>query len=174
MSKDKETTETFNRIIHDVKVSNYDRRVGTKERDAYASYVREAYAAGYLDDEELGKRTDTVMRAKFASNLNEQVRDLPSYASLRGLEKVPVKVRKWALGAKVKAHKGYSFLALMVVSLLTAIMPSVVIGNTFASLHRPIVFPFDAIMVATIVLGAIGTFAGIIGMITVAEDGDNF
>lgn len=147
--------------------SRYSRRVGTREREAHAEYVNEAYAAGYLDEQELGQRRDKIMEAKYSSDLESMVSDLPAYAELRGRELTPKNVSKHTFGLVkfyTKDHMVLGPLMSLVLGLLIAITP----GVSFASLKLTNMFPFSLIMAFTIVIGASMTLFSFMRLMYVA------
>ena len=83
-------------MIRDIeRVGKPNRRIGTRERDMHTEYVNEAYAGGYLDDEELGDPQGQDPRREVREGSAETcVDDLPSYAELKGRKNVPVKAEK--------------------------------------------------------------------------------
>jgi len=58
--------------------SGYEMRVSDAEREAAASELREHFASGRLDQEELDERLTAVFAAKTRSDLNALFTDLPS------------------------------------------------------------------------------------------------
>lgn len=145
------------------------KRVGNKDKDAYSEHLTEAYSAGYLNDEELNERKDLVLQAKYQTDLDKAVEELPSYAELRGKEVLPKKVHKWGIGSVWdNSHPVISRFLILILGLAIAIVPGVLL----AGLHLTNVFPFNGVMALTIILGAGTAILGIGGLIQYGVEHD--
>jgi hypothetical protein len=58
--------------------SGYEMRIGDAEREAAAAELREHFASGRLNQDELDERLSAVFAAKTRADLNAQFTDLPS------------------------------------------------------------------------------------------------
>jgi hypothetical protein len=148
-----------------------NRRIGTHERDMHSEYVNEAYAGGYLDNEELGVRRNKILAAKFARDLETVVDDLPSYAELKGRKSVPVTAQKrtfWLINLYQK-HKLLAPAVSFILGMLTAITPAVSITSMFPT-GKGIPFPFSGIMAFTITLGVFTVVVSLIRFMWVAME----
>lgn len=149
--------------------SGNPRRVGEPEREAHSEWVREAYSHGYLDDKELADRVKRASEAKFASDLEDLVDDLPSYAELRGVQAVPKKARKWTfgIGKLIHDHTGWAFLTALIAGLLVGITPSATISAAF---HDQIPTVLVPVMAVTVAIGAVSTVVGFFGGLVYAME----
>jgi hypothetical protein len=145
------------------------KRIGNKERDAHAEYVNEAYAAGYLNDEEAKERRNRILEARYNTDLNDITEDLPAYAELKGNEVLPKKVRKWGIGVLFNGHPVVSRFLMLVLGLAVAVVP----GVELSSLHLNTVFPFSGFMALSIITGAGMCIAGLFGLINYAIENDH-
>lgn len=145
------------------------KRIGDKDRDAYSEHLSEAYSAGYLNDEELHARKDQVLQAKYSSDLDKAVEELPSHAELKGKEILPDKVHKWAIGSMWdNSHPVISRFLILILGLCIAIVPGVLLSG----LHLTNVFPFNGVMALTILIGAGTAILGIGGLIQYGVEND--
>jgi len=140
------------------------RRVGHRERSIHQEFVNEAYAAGYLDDDELAARVAKIQEAKYVRDLNNVTDDLPSYAELKGREAVPAKVQKWNL---VKFYTEDHAVLGPIISLILSILIAVIPSNVIFSLHVNQLFPFPMIVAFTIIIGAVCGFASLFRLLWV-------
>jgi hypothetical protein len=149
------------------------RRIGTREKDLHSEYVNEAYAGGYLTDEEVGVRRDKILTAKYARDLGELVDDLPSYAELKGRKNVPVRVQKRGFWLTNFFNKSpvLSAAITLVLGLLIAIVPGVTFVSMFPGRNVP--FPFSGFMAGTITLGICITLFAIVRFIYLVADDDS-
>lgn len=139
------------------------KRIGTRDRDLHSDHIREAYAAGYLDDETLGSRLDQTTKAVFARDLENLVDDLPSYAELKGTTMMPKKTRKkfFGLGRLFREHRAWTAAAGLVIGLLIALTPVIVL-NRMRLENFP---PFTILIVFTMVIGLAAALASFIRLI---------
>ena len=85
MSKDNKHQDHVEDRIRDFeRVEDGNRRIGTRDRDMHTEYVNEAYAGGYLDDEELAERQVKITAAKLVINLKRATGDI--HPVVRGAE----------------------------------------------------------------------------------------
>lgn len=172
----KETSKTHvDEMIDDINRigRNATRRIGTRDREIHSEYVNEAYAEGYLNDEEVGKRRDKIAEARYARDLSEVVDDLPSYAELKGRKNVPVKVEKkvWWLRSFFTAAPVLSAAITLALGLLIAIVPGVTFVSMFPGKNVP--FPFSGFMAGTITLGICTALFAIVRFIYLIADEDS-
>jgi hypothetical protein len=140
------------------------KRVGHKERDMHALHILEAFAKGYLKETELQGRIDRVMEAVTETDLQNQVRDLPSALELAGKEVSPHRIRKLLTNFR-EAYGHHPLLTMtpfMLVSALVAILPSVLANNISHGHNGPVSL---TIMVVTVITGVIGLFFSLAAMV---------
>jgi Domain of unknown function (DUF1707) len=131
-------------------------RIGDRDRRATGEHIAEAYAEGYISEDEMHERTSQLAGSWYATDLLALTGDLPSMGQLTG-KTVDVKVPRVPLVKRVKGsleeHYGTAATLGVIVSLLAGILPAVYIANIphghFGALG-------DVVIAATIILGISG------------------
>jgi hypothetical protein len=172
---DNENTSDTQHLIDEMNriVSSKSRRVGTKERTLVGEYISEAYAGGYLSDEEMHVRQDAAAAAKFGHDLRSITDDLPSYAELKGRQNIPVKTQKKVFWLRNFYNKCpvLSVAVTLVTGLFIAIVPAVTFASMFPGKNVP--FPFSGFQAATITLGVALAVSAVIRFIYLIADDDS-
>jgi Domain of unknown function (DUF1707) len=95
------------RLQHTAGVSDpTDLRVSDQERDATAQEIREHYASGRLDDDELSERLSATYGAKTQSQLQAVRADLPPLPPSPAVQKAELAARRSELGRRLIQQSG--------------------------------------------------------------------
>ena len=81
-------------------------RVSDQDRERAAGEIREHYAAGRLDDDELNERVDAAYAARTASELEAVRADLPPLPATRADERAVVVARRRELQRRLLQQSG--------------------------------------------------------------------
>jgi hypothetical protein len=97
-----------------------DLRVSDQEREATAREIREHYAAGRLDDDELSSRLSAAYGAKTQSQLQTVRADLPALPATPAMQKAELAARRSELSRRLFQQTGAGFAPFIICTLIWA------------------------------------------------------
>ena len=133
-------------------------RAGMPEKEAHADHIGLAYAAGYLDEDEAAVRREAILRARYADELQDAVRDLPRRADLTP---APAPPRRGVIAGLREDHGVALGVIGALAGALLAAVPAVTIAQMFSpgQVIPPVLIAVDAV---TIIAGVFALGAGLI------------
>jgi hypothetical protein len=96
-------------------------RVSDQDRERAAREIREHYAAGRLDDDELNERVDAAYAARTAGDLDALRADLPPLPATRADERAVVAARRRELQRRLVQQSGGALGAFLVCAAIWAV-----------------------------------------------------